>query len=204
MPSTWPTGSISRMVADLVSGTKIAVSRIAAAQIGRLIQNTARQPTNSISAPPTIGPSAIEMPTTAPQTPIARARSTRPVNTWVMIDIATGFIIDPPTACTNRARDQRLDVRGEAAQQRADREDRQPDLEHPPAAEPVARGAGQHQQRGQHQGVDVDDPLQLRRRGARSVADGRDRDVDDRRVHRHDQQAQAAGHQDDGLAPALS
>ena len=38
------------------------------------------------------------MPTTPPQTPIARARSTRPVNTWVMIDIATGFIIEPPIA----------------------------------------------------------------------------------------------------------
>ena len=79
-----------RIVADLDSGTKIAVRTIAAAQIGRLIQNTARQPTNSISSPPTIGPSAIEMPTTPPQTPSARARSTRPVNTCEMIDSATG------------------------------------------------------------------------------------------------------------------
>ena len=78
MPRPWPTGSTSRIVADLDSGTKIAVSRIASAQIGRLIQNTARQSTYWISAPPTIGPSAIEMPTTPPQTPIARARSTRP------------------------------------------------------------------------------------------------------------------------------
>ena len=58
-----------RIVADLDSGTKIAVRMIAAAQIGRLIQNTARQPTNSISRPPTIGPSAIEMPTTATPDP---------------------------------------------------------------------------------------------------------------------------------------
>ena len=202
MPRPWPIGSTSRIVADLDSGTKIAVSRIASAQIGRLIQNTARQSTSSISAPPTIGPSAIEMPTTPPQTPIARARSTRPVNTWVMIDIATGFIIEPPMACRNRARDQRLDVGREAAQQRAEREDRQPDLEHAPAAEPVAGGAGQHQQRRQHQRVDVDDPLQLRRRRAEIGADVGNGDVDDRRVHRHDQQAQAAGHQDDGLAPS--
>ncbi len=103
MPRPCPIGSTSRIVADLDSGTKIAVSRIASAQIGRLIQNTARQSTNSISAPPTIGPSAIEMPTTPPQTPIARARSTRPVNTCVMIDIATGFIIEPPMACSSRA-----------------------------------------------------------------------------------------------------
>jgi hypothetical protein len=92
------------MVIDRDSGTKMAVNRIAAAQIGRLIQNTARQLTSSISAPPTIGPSAIEMPTTPPQTPIARARSTRPVNTCVMIDIATGFSIEPPIACSMRAR----------------------------------------------------------------------------------------------------
>ena len=50
-----------------------------------------------------IGPSDIEIPTTAPQTPMARARSTRSVNTCVMIDIATGLSIDPPIAWTNRA-----------------------------------------------------------------------------------------------------
>ena len=43
------------------------------------------------------------MPTTPPQIPIARARSTRPVKTCVMIDIATGFSIEPPTACSMRA-----------------------------------------------------------------------------------------------------
>ena len=76
---------------------------MASAQIGRLIQKTERQPTYSMSAPPTIGPRAIEIPTTAPHTPMARARSTRSVNTWVMIDMATGLSIEPPTAWTNRA-----------------------------------------------------------------------------------------------------
>jgi hypothetical protein len=87
----------------LVSGTKIAVSTMAVAQIGRLIQNTARQLISSIRKPPTTGPSAIEIPTTAPQKPSARARSTRPVKTCEMMDRATGFSIDPPTACSNRA-----------------------------------------------------------------------------------------------------
>ena len=91
------------MVADLDSGTKIAVRMIAAAQIGRLIQNTDRQPTISMSRPPTIGPSAIEMPTTPPQMPSARARSTRPTKICEMIDSATGFSIEPPTACMSRA-----------------------------------------------------------------------------------------------------
>ncbi len=99
----WPIGSTLRMVADLDSGTKIAVSRIAAAQIGRLIQNTDRQPMDSMSRPPTIGPSAIEMPTTPPQMPIARARSTGPVKICEMIDSATGLSIDPPMPCRNRA-----------------------------------------------------------------------------------------------------
>jgi hypothetical protein len=62
---------------DFDSGTKIAVSTITTAQIGRLIQNTARQSIRSINVPPTIGPRAIEIPTTAPQIPTARARSTR-------------------------------------------------------------------------------------------------------------------------------
>ena len=76
---------------------------MAARQIGRLIQNTARQLISSIRKPPTTGPSAIEIPTTAPQKPSARARSTRPVKICEMMDSATGFIIDPPMPCSRRA-----------------------------------------------------------------------------------------------------
>ena len=43
------------------------------------------------------------MPTTAPQKPSARARSTRPVKTCEMIDSATGLSIEPPMACSRRA-----------------------------------------------------------------------------------------------------
>ena len=92
------------MVSDFVSGTKIAVSTMAARQIGRLIQNTARQLISSIRKPPTTGPSAIEIPTTAPQKPSARARSTRPVKTCEMMDSATGFSIDPPMRLQQTAR----------------------------------------------------------------------------------------------------
>ena len=38
------------------------------------------------------------MPNTAPQTPTACARSRGSVKVLVMIDIATGFIIEAPTA----------------------------------------------------------------------------------------------------------
>ena len=41
-------------------------------------------------------------PNTPPQTPMARARSRGSVNVLAMIDTATGFIIEPPTAWTMR------------------------------------------------------------------------------------------------------
>jgi len=37
-----------------------------------------------------------------PHTPIARARSRGSVNTFAMIDIATGLSIEPPVACSIR------------------------------------------------------------------------------------------------------
>lgn len=67
-----------------------------------LIQKIARQPTPLISAPPTTGPSARLIPTTPPHTPMARARSRGSVNVLVMMPIATGFSIEPPTACSIR------------------------------------------------------------------------------------------------------
>ena len=99
---TWPTGSKRRGRGAFDSGMKRSVRRIAASPIGRLIRKIERQPTEETSAPPTIGPSAIEMPNTAPQTPTAWARSRGSVNVLVMIDIATGFIIEPPTAWSTR------------------------------------------------------------------------------------------------------
>jgi hypothetical protein len=41
-------------------------------------------------------------PTTPPQTPIARARSRGSVNVLVMMDMATGLSMEPPTAWTIR------------------------------------------------------------------------------------------------------
>ncbi len=84
------------------SGTNRAASTKASSPIGTLIQKIARHPIESTRDPPTTGPSAMLMPTTAPQTPIARARSRASVKVLVMIDMATGFNIDPPTAWTMR------------------------------------------------------------------------------------------------------
>ena len=70
---------------------------------GRLTRNTARQPTESTSAPPSTGPSAMLIPIIPPHTPIAWARSRGSSNTLRMIDIATGLSIEPPIACSTRA-----------------------------------------------------------------------------------------------------
>ncbi len=65
-------------------------------------QKTPRQPTDETRAPPAIGPSAMLMPNTLPHTPIARARCEGSVKVFAMIDMATGFSIDPPSACSIR------------------------------------------------------------------------------------------------------
>ena len=61
------------------------------------------------------------MPTTPPHTPMARARSRGSVKVLVMIDIATGLSIEPPTACTMRNAISQPRLGREAAQQRAER-----------------------------------------------------------------------------------
>ena len=67
-----------------------------------LIQKMDRHPTEPTSRPPMTGPSAMLNPMTAPQTPIACARSLGSVNVLVMIDMATGLSIEPPIAWTMR------------------------------------------------------------------------------------------------------
>ena len=102
MTSPWPTGSTRRGRAARDSGTNSAASTIAASPTGMLTQKMPRQPTLSVSTPPSTGPSAMDRPKTPPQTPMARARSRGSVKVLAMIDTATGFIIEPPTACSMR------------------------------------------------------------------------------------------------------
>src|SRR5579872_2549727 len=93
-----PTGSGRRARGARDSGTKRAVSAMAARPTGMLTQNTPRQPTASTRAPPRTGPSATDRANVPPQAPRARARSARSVNVLVMMDIATGLSMDPPIA----------------------------------------------------------------------------------------------------------
>src|ERR1700756_4903373 len=100
------------------SGTSRAVRMMAATPTRMLTQNTPRQPTESTSAPPRMGPSAIDRPNTLPHLPIARA---------------------PSAGGRGGKGDHPADPRREAARQRAEREHGEPDLEDPAAAHPVRR-----------------------------------------------------------------
>jgi hypothetical protein len=100
--ASWPSGSKRRGCGDRESGTNSPAAVRATTPIGRLIQKIARQSTNSTRMPPTSGPSPMPIPETPPQMPMARARSRGSVKTLVMIDMATGLSIEPPSACTIR------------------------------------------------------------------------------------------------------
>ncbi len=93
-------------------------------------------------------------------------------------------------------RDQPPEAGRETARQGAQDEEHQPGLEDPAAADAVGDGAGEHQQRGQHQGVGVDDPLEAGGGGVQILLDRRERDVHDGVVQADDEQAQAADPED--------
>ena len=170
----WPTGSMLRMVADLDSGTKIAVRMIAAAQIGRLIQNTDRQPI--VLDEQTADDRAERHRDADHRAPDAeRAGPFDPADEDLRNDRQRNRIQHRAADALQEARaDQHLDAGRQAAQQRAEREDRQADLEDAPRPKRSPVAPDEHQQRRQHQRVDVDDPLQLGRRGAEVGADGRE------------------------------
>jgi hypothetical protein len=113
-----------------------------------------------------------------------------------MIDIATGFSI---AHRLERAEgDQGTQGRREATQQGTEREQPQPDLEHPAPAEPVGHRTREHQQAGDDQRVGVDHPLQATDRCVQRLLDRGQRHIGDRRVKPRHDHAQAAGQQHDG------
>ena len=77
-------------------------STMAISPTGMLTQKMLRQPTAAVSTPPKTGPSAMLTPNMVTQTPIAQARSARPLNTLEMMETATGLSIDPPIAWSTR------------------------------------------------------------------------------------------------------
>jgi hypothetical protein len=71
---------------------------------------------------------------------------------------------------------------GERGQRVPQAEDRQPDEQDRPSAQPVGQAAAGQHEGGEHQQVAVDDPLQVARGGAELGHERRQRDVHDRGV----------------------
>ena len=174
---------------------------MAARPTGMFAQKIPRQPTDPTSTPPSTGPSAMERPNTPSQTPIARARSARPVKVFVMMPSAAGLSIEPPTPCsTRKAMSQpRLGARLHIHEPRVNND--RADLEDRPAADPVGERAGQHQQGRQHDRVGGHRPLQAGDAGVQVAADRRQPDVHDRVVQADHEQAHAADGQHERAAP---
>ena len=82
-----------------------------------------------------------------------------------MIDSVAGMMNAAPTPISARLAITCVALGRQPAEQRADGEHDEAADERPLAAEAVAEGAGGEQQPGEQDGVGVDDPLELRRRG---------------------------------------
>src|SRR5271168_3073242 len=87
---TCPGTSTFLATGALDSGMYRRARTTAVSPTGILIQKIDLHPTELTSTPPTTGPSAMDTPTTAAQTPMAWARSRGTVKVLVMIDMATG------------------------------------------------------------------------------------------------------------------
>jgi hypothetical protein len=102
MDRTAPTGSSRVACGSRESGTRCTAPTRAATSNGTLIQNTDDHEKLRISAPPTIGPTAMPMPLAAVHTAMALARSPGSPKTLTRIDRVVGMISAPPTPITPR------------------------------------------------------------------------------------------------------
>ena len=152
------------------SGTRCSAPTNATTSSGTLIQNTDDHEKLRISAPPTIGPSAMPAPLAAVQTAIALARSRGSPNTLTRIDSVVGMMSAPPRPMTQRPAISIVVEPAVAATTEPARNVTRPASERVPAAEAVTDASGGEEQTGEHDGVGGDDPLQLGRAGA-EVAD---------------------------------
>ena len=78
------------------TGTATATPAAATAATGAMAMKMLPQEKLCSSQPPTIGPIAMATPAIAPQSPIARARSSRSVNTLVSSESVAGSVMAAP------------------------------------------------------------------------------------------------------------
>ena len=147
-------------------------------------------------APPTSGPIAMASPAMPPHAPSATARRSGATAADRIVSVS-GVTIAPPDALDGAGEDQDLGRGRERCQRRAADEDPHADDEDALATEPVAeRGAGDEQDR-EGQGVGVDHPLEVGKRGAEVG-------LDDRQGHRDDEVVEGdheQGDRGDGECP---
>ena len=169
---------------------------------GTSAQKTLPQAKCSSSSPPATGPAATPMPTTAPQTPSAAARSRRSGKVLLMIESVVGKISAAKAPITNAGGDQRAGVGDDGADRAGRGEADQPDDQRRPPAEAVGEAAGGQHQPGEGEVVAVDDPLQLAGAGVELVGMRRQGHVDDRGVE-VDREDGGADREQDGELPFM-
>ena len=154
----------------------------APAASGRLTRKIARQPTRSISQPPSTGPMAPAMALAAAQTPIARPRATPSKRRrgwpgcWACSMAAPTPWITPREQQQRQAGRQRAAGRGEREHQRSRPTSSRPRPNRSP------RRAAEQQKRAERQQIGVDHPGQFACRRAQAEADRRQPDIDHRAV----------------------
>ena len=190
--------------------TRVRVLRVGDEQVARDERDARRRGRSRGTPIPTRSAAAARRPRSArprcrwrtrpAHTPMALARSRGSWNTLVRIDSVAGMIADAPMPISAR-----VPMRTVADGANADSAEPMPkidqaDGERAVATEAVTEAAGREQQAGEHDGVRVDDPLQLAGRGAESararrLRQRRDGDVEDRVVDPDHHQAQAQDEQ---------
>ena len=128
------------------------------------------------------GPAATPMPTTAPQTPRAAARSRRSRNVLVMMDRVVGKITAAAVPMATRAAISAPEESTSRADGTGRGEAEQAEDQRGPAAVAVGEAAGREHEGREREVVAVDDPLQGPGAGVEVGGDARQRDVDDRGV----------------------
>ena len=113
-----------------------------------------------------------------------------------MIDSAAGETIAAPRPWVARA----MIRLGEAAGERGEREDDEPDHEHPPAPEQVGRASAEQEEPSEGERVGVHDPREVVAGEVQVRANRRQRDIHDRGIDHDDELRHRQEHQSEVLA----
>ena len=181
------------------SSTLASVIAIAPMPIGTLTKKMNSQPSHSVSAPPTSGPTATAAPVVAPQRPNAVPRS-GPWNAFASSASAVANISAAPLPWIARATLSSSGVPASPHSSEAAVKIAEPDHEHQPAPEQVRERPARQQQRRQRERVGVDHPLQVGEARAERPLDVRQRRVHDRDVEQEHERADVDGEQGPPLA----